>query len=160
MVLTAKKDYAATFVQSATSIFKHELATPLKKRSIDIKHSSKPAFPLSIIIGFVASSFKGQVVYSMEQDMGEGIAKKMLPGLLPLQQKEMVHSALGELANMISGKASITLAGNEDRIDITPPIITLGNTNFNFLDVPTIALVCDSTLGVFTINIAFQELKG
>ena len=113
--------------------------------------------PLAIIIGFVASFFKGQVVYSMDQEVGIAIAKKMMPDMLPIQQKEMMFSALGELANMISGKASIILAGNEERIDITPPLVARGDVNFNFLKVPTTVLVCDSVLGALAINIAFQE---
>ncbi len=157
IAMSKKRDYAAVFIESAAVVFQHELATSLKKRAVSIKSNSKPVFPLSIIIGFVASSFKGQVVYSMGKDMGEAIVRRMAPGLLPVQQKEMIYSCLGELANMISGKASVIMAGTEEMIDITPPLVAINETKFDFLAVPTIVLTLDSTLGAFTIGIAFQE---
>ena len=156
--LEYKKDYASAFVRSAGDIFQKELNVSLKKRFANIKQSSSPGFPLSIIIGFVSSSsFKGQVVYSMSQDVGFAFARQMLPDPIPAKRKEMLHSILGEVANMIPGRASIVLAGNQDKIDITPPLVIEGNTKFDFLKVPTIVLVFDSTVGSLEVNIAFQE---
>ena len=156
--LEHKQGYSAAFVKSTEYVFQKELGISLKKRSLNVKNSSKPNFPLSIAIGFIGSSLKGQVVYSMSIEAGSAFARQMLPDLIPAKQKEMLHSILGEVANMISGQASITLAGNEDRIDITPPIIIDGTTvEFDFLAIPTIVLIFDSTVGSLEVNIAFQE---
>ena len=81
----------------------------------------------------------------------------MMPELLPYQQKKMIHDVLGEVANMISGMASIKLAGDNDKINITPPVVIRGENEFDFLKVPTIVVLLDSTIGSLEINIAFKE---
>ena len=157
--IATKRDYASIFIRSAVDVFNRELSVPLKKRSLNIKHSSKPSYPLSIVIGFVGTSVKGQVVYSMTEEVGVMFVKKMFPNMLPVKQREMLDDILGEVANMISGKASIMIAGNDSMIDITPPIVITGESNFHFLQVPTIVLILDSSLGSLEINIAFRELS-
>ena len=157
--IATKRDYASVFIHSAVDVFNRELSVPLKKRSLNIKHSSKPSYPLSIVIGFVGASIKGQVVYSMGKEVGEMFVKKMFPNMLPAKRREMLDDILGEVANMISGKASIMIAGNDSMIDITPPIVITGESNFHFLQVPTVVLILDSLLGSLEINIAFRELS-
>ena len=93
----------------------------------------------------------------MSQDVGEAFTKRMMPDLLPYQQKKMLHDVLGEVANMISGMASIKLAGDDDTINITPPVVIRGESEFDFLKVPTIVVLLDSTIGSLEINIAFKE---
>ena len=93
----------------------------------------------------------------MSADVGYAFARGMLPNLLPVKQKELLHSILGEVANMISGQASIILAGDQDQINITPPLVVEGRAEFDFLKVPTIVLTFDSTVGTLEVNIAFKE---
>ena len=82
----------------------------------------------------------------------------MLPGKLPFEQKKMLTSCVGELGNMISGKATIELAGANSIVEITPPTVVVGKINrIDFHEVPTISLIMDSTAGAVEINIAFLE---
>jgi chemotaxis protein CheX len=82
----------------------------------------------------------------------------MLPGKLPAEIRRMEHSAVSELANMITGKASIDLAGEEYKINITPPAVFSGSDiKMDFLNLPTIALSFISSAGVLEVNIALAE---
>ena len=152
-----KRDYTSIFIESAVDVFNQELSISLKKRSLNIRRSSKPSFPLAIVIGFVGASTKGQVVYSMGKEMGIKFVKKMFPNMLPIKQQEMLYDILGEVANIISGKASVLIAGNDSQVDITPPLVITGDSTFNFLKVPTAVVILDSVLGSLEINIAFQN---
>ena len=157
-LLGHKLNYVKTFIASVTSIFSSEMGVTLKKRSATVRNSSKPAFQVVTIVGFVADTFKGQVVYSMSREFSEHIAKAMLPGKLPVEQKKMLTSCVGELGNMISGKASIDLAGANSIVEITPPTVVVGEiSKIDFYEVPTISLVMDSTVGALEVNLAFQE---
>lgn len=153
-------DYVEIFIPSVASVFFTEIGIHLKKRSTTIKKSSKPGFQVTTVVGFVSKNFKGQVVYSMSLEFAEYIAKSMLSGKLPVEQKKLLTSCVGELGNIISGKASIELAGTSSVVEIIPPIVLTGAVNtVDFYEVPTISLVMDSTVGALEINIAFQEEK-
>ena len=153
-----KQDCAKIFLRSAKFIFENQLSISLKKRSVTLKKLNRPNLPLSIVIGFFSTTFRGQVVYSMDTDTGYTFAKKLMPNVLPIQQKEMVYDILGEIANMISGRASIELAGNSDTIHITPPVVIKGDSmNFTFIKATAINIILDSMVGSFDIDIAFID---
>ena len=157
-MLNHKIDYLKIFIASVSSIFSTEVGVDLKKRSVNVKNSNKPTFQVVVIIAFVADFFKGQVVYSMSTEFAEHVAKSMLPGKLPMEQKKLLGSCVGELGNMVSGKASIALAGTSSVVDITPPTVVMGEiSSIEFYEVPTISIVMDSTKGALEINVAFQE---
>jgi chemotaxis protein CheX len=62
------------------------------------------------------------------------------------------------MANMITGRASIDLAGDDHIVHITPPAVFLGQgLRVDFLNVPTIAISFISEIGVLEINIALAE---
>jgi chemotaxis protein CheX len=82
----------------------------------------------------------------------------MLPDKLPAELKKLTNSAVSELANIITGQASIALAGENDRIDITPPAVFLGGAaSIDFLSLQTICLSFISEIGSLEINIALTE---
>ena len=73
----------------------------------------------------------------------------------------MVNSAVSEVANIITGQASIALAGEKETIDLTPPaVLTATNLTVDFLNIPTIALSLISEIGVLEINIALADGDG
>lgn len=158
---TKKIHYSQIFVDSAINIFRKELKIEvLKKRNIILKNSPIPSFYYAVIIGFMDKVIKGQVVYSMPDEFGKNIAKIMMPGLLPVEYKKLITESLGELANLISGYSTAKLSKDDSNpMEITPPVVLKGeNIQFDFLKVPCICVVLDSTLGCLEINIAFQGI--
>jgi chemotaxis protein CheX len=98
------------------------------------------------------------VVLSLDENVGMAVAKAMLPGKLPAELKKLVNSAVSELANIITGQASILLAGDQGKIDITPPAIIMGpGLRMDFLDMQTICLTFLSEIGSLELNIALTE---
>jgi len=86
------------------------------------------------------------------------VTKAMLPGKLPAELKKLVNSAVSELANIITGQASIALAGDMGKIDITPPVILVGpSVSMDFLNLKTICLSFLSEIGTVELNIALTE---
>ncbi len=151
-----KAEHANPFISAAVQTFKKELNIELKRSDLNVKDAPVPSKDVTIIIG-VTGPVKGQVVYSMDQNVAEAIAKSMLPGTLPAQQKKLVNSAVSEMANIITGQASIILAGDNHVIDITPPAVFCGGVTMDFLSIQTICMTFISSIGSVEINIALTE---
>lgn len=149
-----KAEYANPFIKGAIEVFQKEVGVKLNRKDLKKKASPVPSQPVSIIIG-VTGPVKGQVVYSMDTNFAYAVAKAMLPGKLPAEIKKLINSAVSEIANIITGKASIDLAGEDMLINITPPAVFAGaNLSMDFLNIPTISLSFISEIGVLEINIA------
>jgi chemotaxis protein CheX len=155
-----KAEYANIFIRSAVEVFRKEVGVQLSRKELSRKSSPVPGFPIAIILG-LTGVLKGQVVYSMGGDFAYNVAKAMLPNKLPADVRKLVNSAVSEIANIITGQASIALAGENDMIQLTPPAVLMAtNLQVDFLDIPTISLSLISEIGVLEINIALTESAG
>jgi chemotaxis protein CheX len=152
-----KAEFANPFIKAAVMTFRQDLKVELNRNNIGVRDSPAPTRDISIIIG-VTGVVKGQVVYSMDSNVAYEVAKAMLPGKLPVDLKRLTNSAVSELANIITGQASIILAGDKQRIDITPPAVLIGNpVSFDFISIKSICLTFLSAIGSIEVNIALME---
>ncbi|MBN2651726.1 MAG: chemotaxis protein CheX [Spirochaetales bacterium] len=152
-----RAEHANPFITAAVSTFAKELNINLKRDELKVKESPVPTKSVSIIIG-VTGHVKGQVVYSMDENVAYAVTKAMLPGKLPAELKKLMSSAVSELANIITGQASIILAGEKYKIDITPPAVFIGaELSIDFLSIQTICLTFLSEIGAFEVNVALTE---
>jgi chemotaxis protein CheX len=116
--------------------------------------------PISIVLG-ITGAMRGQVVYSMDTSFAYDITKVMIPNKLPMERKQFVNSAVGEIGNMVTGQASIQLAGQNQRIHLTPPAVFTGQgLKVDFLEVPTVCLRLLSEMGILEINIGLLDGEG
>lgn len=155
-----KAEYANVFIRGATNVFGHEIGVSLSRKSLTRKNAPVPSLPVSIVIG-ITGSIRGQVVYSMDSNFAYAVTKAMIPNKLPSELKKLTNSAVSEVANMITGQASISLAGEDKLIHLTPPAVFSGtDMTVDFLSIPTICLSFISEIGSLEINIAFTENGG
>jgi CheY-specific phosphatase CheX len=73
----------------------------------------------------MAGSFRGSVTYAMDRETARSIYARM-SGDKSAAFDELAHSAIGELANMISGRGTIALERLGYSCDITPPVLIIG----------------------------------
>ncbi len=152
-----KAEFANPFINAAVLTFRKELNVELQRSELKVKNAPSPTRDTSIIVG-VTGKVRGQVVYSMDQQVAMSIAKAMLPDLHPVEQKKMMSSAVAELANIITGQASIALAGEKHTISLTPPSVLMGTTgSVDFLSIQTISISFLSVIGALEINIGLTE---
>ncbi len=155
-----RAEYANIFIRSAVEVFEKEVKVHLARKDLAKKTSPTPSLPVSIIVG-ITGLLRGQVVYAMDQNFAYNVAKAMMPNKLPADVRKLTNSAVSEIANMITGQASISLAGETETIDLTPPAVLMGtDLSVDFLSIPTIALSLISEIGVLEINIALVDGKG
>lgn len=152
-----KAEFANPFITAAMTTFQKEIGVKLNRTDLKLKDSPAPSKPISIIIG-ITGAVRGQVVYSMDENVAYAVTKAMLPGKLPAELKKLTNSAVSEMANIITGQASILLAGDRKKIDITPPAVFMGTgITMDFLAIQTICLQFLSEVGAMEINIAMTE---
>ena len=155
-----KAEYANIFIRSAVEVFQKEVNVRLTRHDLAKKDSPMSDLPVCIILG-ITGAVRGQVVYAMDQGFAYSVARAMLPNRLPAEVKKMVNSAVSEIANIITGQATIALAGESDKLHLTPPaVIRAGNVSVDFLDIPTISLGLISEIGLMEINIALANGNG
>jgi chemotaxis protein CheX len=155
-----KAEYANIFIRAAVEVFQKEVGVQLSRKELQRKSAPLPSLPVAIILG-ITGYLRGQVVYAMDQDFAFRVARAMLPNKLPADVKKLVNSAVSEIANIITGQASIALAGETQMIDLTPPVVLMGSDlSVDFLNLPTIALSLISEIGLLEINVALAESDG
>jgi chemotaxis protein CheX len=151
-----KAEFANPFIKAVVEVFEKEADIKLTRKDLKIRNSPQPSRPISIIIG-ATGHVRGQVVYSMDDAFAYELTKKMLPNKLSPDLRKMLNSAVSELANMVTGRASIELAGEDHMINITPPAVCSGmDVMIDFLNIPTLALTFLSSIGELEVNIALQ----
>ncbi len=150
-------EYANIFVGSAVRIFEQEMGSKLTRKSLTLKNAPVPGLPVSIIIG-VTGFLTGQVVYSMDEDFAFKVTRALMPNRLPAEARKYMSSAVAEVANIITGQATISLAGEHETIHLTPPAVLTGKDMLvDFLTLPTICLSLISEFGILEINIAIDD---
>ena len=153
-------EYANIFVHSAMEVIEKEVGVHLSRMDLTKKDAPTPSRPISIIVG-ITGFIRGQVVYAMDNDFAFGVTRAMLPDNLPINNKALVNSAISELANMITGKATIALAGGTEKLDLTPPVVLMASDlTMDFMVIPTLCLRLLSEIGILEINLALTEPKG
>ncbi len=150
-------EYINPFIISAIEIFEKVANIELKKSNLQIKKSTAPSNEISIIIG-ITGNFEGQVVYSFKQHTAQRIVSCMMPDASQERQTAYMESAISSLANMITGRATVLLAGKEKVIYITPPYVAIGmnNKDAQFLELPTISVEFTSRFGTLEINVVIK----
>ena len=90
----------------------------------DIKCNDK----VNISIG-VTGDISGEVYYRFPKDTSMEMVK-IMSGMEISEIDEFVTSAMGEVANIISGKALVSLSENQINCDIRPPQVVLDIEEF------------------------------
>ncbi len=108
-----------------------------------------------IVIG-ITGEMRGQVLIEMCHEVACSIASKMCMMTIT-QMDELSQSAIGELGNMIMGNAATIFSTKGIGIDITPPVIAIGDMSFSNLETKNICVPLifdnDKRIGV---NIALR----
>lgn len=150
-------EYINPFIIGALEVFEQIANIGLKKNTVNLKDNTDPDNEIAIIIE-VSGYLEGQVVYSFKEHTAQRVVSSMMPNSTPEQQKEYLFSAISSMANMITGRATILLAGKEKVIYISPPIVK-GNIQGGdgFLQRKAISVVFTSRFGSIEINVSLLK---
>lgn len=152
----ARLELINPFVEAAGRVILQECREVVTKGQLHRVRSPQTSRDVSALIA-ITGGVGGLVIYSMSVETACGFASHMI-GETVTELDPMAQSAIAELANMITGQASITLERNGYPSDMSPPVLLIGKGNmiatFNLtrLVVPLVM-----SFGEFTIDIAIKE---
>ncbi len=118
-----KVEYMQPFVDSLKGLFDEHLGYELTVGKVQVKHDPKPSHEISGVITFTGTVI-GRAVISFPMDVAENLAKDYLK--MTELPDGIVPDAVGELANIIVGRAKSTLQNHD--ITISPPTVIRGNS--------------------------------
>lgn len=102
--------------------------------------------PVNVVVG-VSGSVQGLVIYGMDLAMAKSIIQAMAGSAIPITDP-MAESALGELANVITGVAAGSLENGGYPCRISPPAIVKG-TGIKFYQstIPMVVVPISTEIG-------------
>src|SRR5687767_8479212 len=116
-----KVEFVNPFIQAATEVLESELGTKTERGDLRLQKSAFTTNEVTALVG-VTGAVSGMVLYSMSADTARGIVSKMLGQAFP-EFDELAQSGIGELGNVITGRAGILLAEAGYPSNITPPAL-------------------------------------
>lgn len=149
------------FIQATSHIF----TTTIFEQPVKDKAFLRAEYPyttgqVALIIG-VTGALYGHVVISTSMECALHVAAKMMMEEKLFEFDEYARSALGELANMITANAMISLAAAGYLCDITPPSVITG-TGMKVScppNIKTLVMVMKFPFGDIDLNLSLAESK-
>lgn len=106
---------------------------------------------ISVLIG-IMGDVQGRLIFEGERQTFSRLGESMFG--MPLTG-DMLHSFVGEMANMIAGNTSTLLSGKGKHVDITPPTVMVGQMEiYGFKSGVSVSAALDQ---VGTIRIALLQ---
>ena len=151
-----KQEYLNAFLAPAKLIWESELNQSLELIEARVASKNDKPEDVTAVIG-VTGQLEGSVFYEFGRGTGLAVASSMMGESLE-EHDEISLSALGEIANMISGNAATNLSDQGVSCDITPPRVSSDGSCMatKFRGTPIIAAF-SSALGQFSIRIGLAE---
>lgn len=142
-------------IAATDSVFKTMLSVKPEKGNISIQEDLVTDKEVNVIIG-MTGNIKGSIVYSFSKDMALKVVEAM-SGMEMQEIDKFVTSAMGELGNIISGKATTGLAKQNLICDIAPPQIVTG-TDINITSESDKVLIVkfNTELGEFDVGFSIK----
>lgn len=118
-------DYLRAFCHAAEAILKKLVREPVTRGGPLVQLGGlHPAQAVNVVVGITGGACS-QVSFAMTPGTARWIASRMT-GKDVLELDEMALSAVRELSNIIAGTALSYLVGVGERMDLTPPSLTIG----------------------------------
>ncbi len=155
-----KVEYVNPFIEAASSVLEEIASLQSSRGKLTLKDPNQPFRDVCAILGLVGK-IHGQVIYGFDEATAKKIVSKMMMGAEVIEFDEMARSALGELGNMITGRASIMLESSGYPIEISPPTLVMAtNVRISSLKIPMIIVPLETDVGILDIYVSLEEAEG
>lgn len=151
-----KAEYINPFYRATNDVFSLMLDLDTEKGTLGVVEGMIAGKEANVIIG-LTGQLTGSILYSFSKEMTLEMVK-IMSGMEMNELDSFVSSALGEVANIISGNAVTYLAEENYTCDIAPPQIVIGKDQVIALATEKALLLPLKTgIGAFEISISIKE---
>ncbi len=152
-----RAEWVNPFLSPAKLVWEHELGTDLQLQSAEMVSHQYTTEEITAIIG-VSGNLEGNVLYGFDHDCALKVVARMLDEESVTELDRMGLSALGEIANVITGNAATLLADNGFNCHLSPPVIVEpAGSRFTTTGSEQILVTFNSELGTLRIRISLSE---
>jgi chemotaxis protein CheX len=156
-IVAVKAEYINPFISATVEVFATMLGCELKRGALSLNQNFQPAHEISGIIG-LSGKASGTVVVSVGQDVAIAATEVML-GNRPDSVTTDVIDAVGELTNMIAGRAKAMLEQLEMNLAL-PTVITGQNHTIRFgSGAKTICVPYSCAWGELTVEVGLVDAE-
>ena len=153
-----KAEYLNPFITATSSVFQTMLNLEPVKKDLRLEGELITGNDANVVLG-VTGELEGTVIFGFPKKMTLDMVKEM-SGMEMEEINSFVSSALGEVANIISGNAMTILHDDDIKCDIVPPRIFVGEyKSFAVEDEQPIILTLGTEMGDFDLNLFLKEKK-
>ena len=151
-----KAEYINAFYVATRDVFSCMLDIDTQRGELGLVEDMITGREANVIIG-MTGDLTGSVLYSFPDKMALDMVK-IMSGMEMDKPDSFVTSALGELANIISGNAVTNLEKHRISCQIVPPQIIIGqNKSISMAAEKALLLPLKTEIGEFEINISIKE---
>ena len=119
-----------------------------------VPQSAAPNYDVSGIIGF-SGDLVGSAILSFCADTAAGVVTAFTGSVLEINSPDFAD-AIGELANMVAGRAKRDLGGNAS-ITVPNVIVGRGFSITGLSSVPCLIIPCRTKVGEFAVQICIKQ---
>jgi chemotaxis protein CheX len=150
-----KVEFVNPFIQAASEVLDSELGKEAERGVLRLQKSAFTTDEVTALVG-VTGTVTGMVLYSMSEATALGIVSKML-GQDFADFDALAQSGIGELGNVITGRAGILLADAGYPSNISPPALVIGKgTMITTLDLNRLVCPLQTEVGPLEIQIVLK----
>lgn len=152
-----KAEYINPFIIAARQVLVTEIGTEINIGQLSLDPAIMTDMDVKVNIG-VTGTLEGIVFYGMSRKTACDITSTMMGGEPVAEVDEMVHSAIAELGNVISGVATGVFEGQGIRTDITTPTVVVGEkVAIKTMSLKPILVNLDCSYGKIILAVALRE---
>ena len=144
------------FVDAASEVLKAEVGASVTRGDLSLQKSALTANEITVLINLVGQ-VQGVVLYGMEIKTGLNLISSMMKQEFN-EFDNLAQSGVAEIANVITGQASIKLEAAGFRSNISPPTLITGKgIKISTLDFARIVVPLETEMGEIMAHLALRE---
>lgn len=144
------------FVEAAFEVIEAETGFKIMRGELGLEKDAYVTDDITVIISLIGQ-VEGNVFYSMPVVTALALSSRMLGEKLP-EFDALAQSGVAELANVITGRASVKLAESGFQSTISPPTMLQGRgARISTLDYARLLVPLSGECGKLAIHLALRE---
>lgn len=152
-----KAEFINPFLQAATQVLESELGSAPVRGSIGLQRSAYTSDEVTAVIA-VTGDVAGMVMFSMAESTARAMVGLMM-GQEFAEFDALAQSGIGEIGNVITGRAAVLLAEAGFPSDLAPPMLIVGKgTMLSTLDVQRLVIPLETQFGPIEIQVALKDM--
>jgi chemotaxis protein CheX len=146
------------FLEAAAEVLKAEIGISPVRGALSLQKSSLATDQVTVLISIIGQ-IQGVVLYGMSKQTSLAFVSRIL-GQEFTEFDNLAQSGIGELGNVVSGKATVNLSNAGFKATISPPTLIIGQgAQISTLDFSRVVVPFDTDLGRMVVHLAVREME-